>query len=60
MAWTVTEDDIILREVVSFDRVQAPPTTPEYATATRSGEASYSDFIEAGKWEGFTPPPLPE
>lgn len=60
MAWTVTEDDIVLREVVSSERVKAPATTPGYAQATRSGEASYSDFINAGKWEGFTPPPLPE
>ncbi len=60
MAWTVTKEKIIQREVVSSEHVQAPPTSKGYATAKRSGEARYSDFINAGKWEGFTPPPLPE
>ena len=60
MAWTVTSDAIVQREVVSSERVQAPPTTQGYKEAKRSGEASYSDFINAGKWEGYTPPPLPE
>ncbi len=60
MAWTVTKDAIVQREVVSAKRVQAPRTTEGYKTAKRSGEASYSDFNNAGKWEGFTPPPLPE
>ena len=60
MAWTVTKDAITMREVVSSDRVQAPPTTLGYLQAKRSGEASYSDFINGGKWAGFTPPPLPE
>jgi ribonuclease Z len=60
MAWTVTKDAIVQREVVSSERVQAPPTTMEYKTAPRSGQASYSDYIEAGKWEGYTPPPLPQ
>ena len=53
-------DEIVQREVISSERVQPPPTSPEYMTAKRSGEASYSEFIESGKWEGYTPPPLPE
>ena len=60
MAWNVTKDDIIQREVVSAERVQPPPTSPEYMTAKRSGEAGYSEFINSGKWEGYTPPPLPD
>ena len=59
MAWAVTKDSIIQREVVSSERVQPPPTSPEYMKAKRSGEAEYSDFITDGKWEGYTPPPLP-
>ena len=59
IAWTVTKDSIIQREVVSSERVQPPPTSPEYMKAKRSGEAEYSDFITDGKWEGYTPPPLP-
>jgi len=61
MAWNITKDTIQQREVVSADRVQPPPTSPGYLRAERSGEASYSKFIEDGKWhEGYTPPPLPE
>ncbi len=51
---------ILQREVVSADRVQAPPTTMEYKKAKRSGQASYSKYINDGKWKGYTPPPLPE
>ncbi len=60
MAWTVTKDAIVQREVVSAERVQAPPTTQGYKEAKRSGEASYSEFIAAGKWKEYVPPPLPE
>ncbi len=60
MAWTITKDTIVQREVVSAERVQAPPTTPGYKDAKRSGEASYSDFTNNGKWKGYTPPPLPD
>jgi len=60
MAWTVTKESIVQREVVSSERVQPPPTSPEYMKAKRSGEAEYSGFITDGKWEGYTPPPLPD
>jgi ribonuclease Z len=59
MAWTITKDSIVQREVVSAERVQAPPTTKGYAEAKRSGQASYSKYIDDGKWKGYTPP-LPE
>jgi len=60
MAWTITKESIVQREVVSAERVQAPPTTKGYAEAKRSGQASYSKYIDDGKWEGYTPPPLPD
>ena len=60
MAWNITKEAIVQREVVSAERVQAPPTTMEYKQAKRSGQASYSEYIDAGKWEGYIPPPLPE
>ena len=60
MAWTVTKDAIVQREIVSAERVQAPPTTEGYKKAKRSGEAAYSEFIANGKWKEYTPPPLPE
>ena len=60
MAWTVTKEAIVQREVVSSERVQPPPTTVGYKEAKRSGEASYSEFIASGKWKEYVPPPLPE
>ena len=60
MAWHITKDAIVQREVVSSERVQAPPTTMEYKTAPRSGQASYSEYINDGKWKEYIPPPLPE
>jgi len=59
MAWTISKDAIVEREVVSAERVQAPPTTRGYKEAKRSGETRYSEFTNAGKWKGYTPPPLP-
>jgi ribonuclease Z len=60
MAWTVTKDSIVQREVVSAERVEAPPTTEGYKKAARSGQASYSEFVNKGKWKEYVPPPLPE
>jgi ribonuclease Z len=60
MCWTITKDAIVQREVITAERVQAPPTTDGYKKAPRSGQASYSKFINDGKWKGYTPPPLPE
>ena len=60
MAWNITKDSIVQREVIAAERVEAPPTSEGYMKAKRSGEASYSDFVSSGKWKGYTPPPLPE
>jgi len=60
MAWNVSKDSIQQREVVSAERVQPSPTSEGYRKAKRSGAAEYSDFINSGKWEGYTPPPLPD
>ncbi|MGI9238343.1 MAG: guanitoxin biosynthesis MBL fold metallo-hydrolase GntH, partial [Woeseiaceae bacterium] len=59
MAWTVTKDAIVQREVVSSERVQPPQPSMEYIKAKRTGEASPGDFINAGKWSEYKPPPLP-
>lgn len=60
MAWTVTKDSIVQREVVSSERVQPPQPSMEYIKAKRSGEAKPGDYINAGRWRGYTPPPLPD
>ena len=52
MCWNITKDSIQQREVVAAERVQPPPTSPEYMRAKRSGEAKISDFILSGKWRG--------
>ena len=60
MAWTVTKDAIVQREVVSSERVQPPIPSMEYIKAKRTGESSPGDFINAGKWGEYKPPPLPK
>ena len=60
MCWNITKDSIQQREVIAAERVQPPPTSAEYKTAKRSGEATMSDYIMGGKWKGYTPPPLPQ
>ena len=60
MCWNISKDRIQQREVVSAELVQPPPTSEGYKKAKRSGEAAMSDFILGGKWDGYTPPPLPE
>ena len=60
MCWNISKERIVQREVMAAERVQPPPTSPGYMTAYRSGEASYSEFINSGKWKGYTPPPLPD
>jgi len=60
MCWNITKDSIQQREVMAAERVQPPPTSPEYMKAERTGEATMSDFIMKGKWKGYTPPPLPD
>lgn len=60
MCWNVSKDRIQQREVMAAERVQPPPTSMEYKTAPRSGEATMSDFISSGRWEGYVPPPLPD
>jgi ribonuclease Z len=60
MCWNITKDSIQQREVIAAERVQPPPTSPEYKRAKRSGAAKMSDYITSGKWKGYTPPPLPE
>ncbi len=42
------------------DNAYPPGTSTEYKNAKRSGEAEVSEDIEAGKWKGYKPPPMPE
>ena len=60
MAWHVTKDAIVQREVVSAERVQAPPTTMEYKACPRIRHPFAIAPINNGKWKEYVPPPLPE
>lgn len=42
------------------DNAYPPGTSQQYKDAKRSGEATVSEDIDAGKWKGYKPPPLPE
>ena len=53
MVWNVTKDAITMRMASFPDRVTPPSTTEAYKSATRSGEATMSDYIMSGVWEGF-------
>jgi ribonuclease Z len=60
MVINVTKDQIVVREVSVYDNAYPPGTSQAYKDAKRSGEAKVSEDIEAGKWKGYTPPPMPE
>ena len=60
MVINVTKDDIVVREVSVDDNAYPAGASQEYRDAKRSGEAKVSEDIEAGKWKGYKPPPLPE
>lgn len=60
MVINVTKDQIVVREASVDDNAYPPGASQEYRDAKRSGEAKVSEDIEAGKWKGYKPPPLPE
>jgi len=56
----VTKDDIKVRMATVDEYVLPPDVTAAYKQAPRSDEKKVSAAIEAGKWTGYTPPPMPE
>lgn len=60
MVINVTKDQIVVREASVDDNAYPPGASPEYKDAKRSGEAKVSEFIDAGKWKGYKPPPMPK
>ena len=62
--WNVTDEQVVVREAITTDDVAPTGTTPAYRQAKREppsvAEKWISEDINAGKWEGFTPPPLPQ
>lgn len=60
MVINVTKEHIAVRMAIVDEYVLPPDVTDEYKGAPRSDEKSPSAKIEAGKWKGYTPPPMPK
>ncbi len=60
MVINVTKDDIVVRMATVDEYVLPPDVTEAYQKAPRTDEKSPSDWTMAGKWKGYTPPPMPE
>jgi ribonuclease Z len=61
--WNVTDEQIVTREAMVDENVMPSGTTMAYKLAPREppevAKDWISDHINSGKWEGYTPPPLP-
>jgi ribonuclease Z len=63
LVWNVTDDQIVVREVIVDENVLPPGTSLAYKQAPKrpasAAAGQISDFINGGKWPGYTPPPIP-
>ncbi len=59
--WHVTDEQVVVREAIVSEDVAPTGTTQPYREAEReppsAAAGAISDDINAGKWEGYTPPP---
>jgi ribonuclease Z len=60
MVINVTKQSIEVRMATVDEYVLPPDVTAAYKKAPRSATKSTSDFISSGKWDGYTPPPMPK
>jgi ribonuclease Z len=60
MVINVTKENIEVRMATVDDYVLPPDVTPGYRKAKRSDEKSPSKAMLKGKWDGYTPPPMPK
>lgn len=60
MVINVTKEDIVVRMATVDDYALPPDVTPAYIKAPRTDQKSTSELIQSGKWEGYTPPPMPK
>ena len=64
MVWNVTDEQIVVREIYEDENVAPTGTTAAYRAAEREppevSQGWISPDINAGKWEGYTPPPIPK
>tara|TARA_R110000850_G_scaffold14189_13_gene45498 strand:+ start:779 stop:1999 length:1221 start_codon:yes stop_codon:yes gene_type:complete len=56
----VTKENIKVRMATIDDYVLPPDVTEGYQKAARSDPKSPGDFTNSGKWDGYTPPPMPK
>lgn len=56
----VTKDQIVVRMANVDEYVLPPDVTPAYINAPRTDTKQPSKETLAGKWKGYTPPPMPE
>ena len=60
MVINVTPDDLVVRMATVDEYVLPPDVTPAYVKAPRTNPKSPSEIVEAGRWDGYTPPPMPK
>jgi ribonuclease Z len=64
MVWNVTDEQVVVREAIVTEDVAPTGTTQTYREGKREPPSVAADWISedinAGKWPGYTPPPLPE
>ena len=59
MVINVTKENIRVRMATVDEYALPPDVTKAYMKAPRTDEKSPSDWTMAGKWKGYTPPPMP-
>ena len=60
MVINLTKDDVVVRMAIVDEYVLPPDVTEAYKKAPRSDDNQPSEKVLAGKWEGYTPPPMPK
>jgi ribonuclease Z len=60
MVINVTKETIKVRMATVDEYVLPPDVTPAYKKAPRTDQKSPSKAVLDGKWDGYTPPPMPK
>ncbi len=60
MVINLTKETIKVRMATVDEYVLPPDVTPAYVKAPRTDQKSPSEAISSGKWDGYTPPPMPK
>ncbi len=60
MVINVTKETIKVRMAIVDEYALPPDVTEAYKKAPRSNKKQPGKFISSGKWEGYTPPPMPK